>query len=268
MTGTRTTRTFRTAVAVRTAAAALAVGTALGLAACGPEDLAPSGASDAGGTAPPAASDGGGEQALPQPDTSSIPEIVAEVNGEQITREEFVPVYEAQFQQAAMQQQTTGQAVDEATLQQQVAQQLVDNRLLQQAAADSGIEATEADIDATLDQIAQQNGLGSGDEVVQTLAQQGVSEEQVREDAATQFVLTTYVTQEGGITEPTEEELRAQYDDLVAQQEQSGADTSQVPPFEEVREQLAQQALTQQQNEAATTLAAGLREQGDVTILL
>ncbi|MEE1652034.1 SurA N-terminal domain-containing protein [Brachybacterium sp. J144] len=262
------TSTLRTRAIARAATAVLAVGAALGLAACGPEQSASSGASDAGGDAPVAASDGDGEQALPQADTSAIPEVVAEVNGEQITRDDFVPVYESQYQQAAAQTQTTGESVDEAGLQQQVADQLVDNLLLQQAATKAGIEATDADIDATLDQIAQQNGLGSGDEVVQTLVGQGYSEEQVREDAATQYELTTFVTQEGGITEPAEEELRAQYDDLVAQQEQSGADASQVPPFEEVREQLAQQALTQQQNEAATTLAAELREQGDVTILL
>ena len=55
---------------------------------------------------------------------------------------------------------------------------------------------------------------------------------------------------------------------MVAQQSQAGGDSSQIPPFEEVRDQLAQQAMTQQQNEAANQLAAELREAGDVTVNL
>lgn len=210
---------------------------------------------------------------MPEADVSDVPDVVAEVNGEEITKDEFVSVYEGQFQQAAMQQQSTGQEVDQATLKQQVADQLVDNRLLLQGATEAGIEPTEADIDATLDEIAKQNGLGSGDEVISTLEQQGMSAEDIRKDAASQFKLTTFIEQEAGVEEPSDEELKAQYDQLVEQQsqaggQQSGGQQAEVPPFEEVKEQLAQQAISQQQNEAATTLAAELREAGDVTINL
>ena len=179
-----------------------------------------------------------------------------------------MPVYESQFQQMAMQQQTTGEQPDQAELKGQVAQQLVDNELLLQGAKDAGIEATDEDIDATLEEVASQNGLGSADEVVSALEQQGMSAEEIREDAASQFTLTAYIEQEADISEPTEEELKKQYEQLTAQQSQAGGDTSQIPPFEEVKEQLAQQTISQQQNEAATTLAAELREAGDVTINL
>jgi hypothetical protein len=50
------------------------------------------------------------------PDLEGIPDVVAEVNGEEVTKEEFVPIYEAQFQQAASQAQMTGQAPDEDAL--------------------------------------------------------------------------------------------------------------------------------------------------------
>ena len=205
---------------------------------------------------------------MPEADVSDVPDVVATVNGEEITKDEFTTIYEGQFQQLAMQQQTTGEEVDQAALKEQVANQLVDNRLLLQGAADAGIEPTDADIDATLEEIAKQNGLGSADEVVSTLEQQGMSEEDVRKDAASQFMLTTFIEQEAEVKQPTDEELKQQYDALVQQQEQAGGDTSQVPPFEEAKEQLAQQVITQQQNEAATTLAAELRESGDVTVNL
>ncbi len=259
--------------ALRRALAALTLTTAVALTGCSGDQSAPTGASDQGGQ-PPAASDGGGapqggeQPQAPEADVSDVPDVVAEVNGEKITKDEFVPIYEGQFQQATMQQQSTGQEVDEAALKQQVADQLVDNRLLLQGAKDAGIKATDEDIDATLEEVAKQNGLGSADEVVTTLEQQGVSKEQVRKDAASQYMLTAYIEQEADIKQPSDEELKAQYDQMVEQQSQAGGQQSQVPPFEEVKEQLAQQAVSQQQNEAATTLADELRKSGDVTVHL
>lgn len=262
--------------ALRRTLAAVTLTAGLALTGCSGDQAAPSGGSDGGGQ-PPAASDGGGApaaggeggaQQAPQADVSDVPDVVATVNGEDITKDEFVPVYESQFQQMAMQQQTTGEQPDQAELKGQVAQQLVDNELLLQGAEDAGIEATDEDIDATLEEVASQNGLGSADEVVSALEQQGMSAEEIREDAASQFTLTAYIEQEADISEPTEEELKKQYEQLTAQQSQAGGDASQIPPFEEVKEQLAQQTISQQQNEAATTLAAELREAGDVTINL
>ncbi|HEX7352784.1 SurA N-terminal domain-containing protein [Brachybacterium sp.] len=262
---------------LRRALAALTFSAAIALTGCSGDQAGTSGASDGGGQPAaseggqaPAASDGGGQQApqAPQADVSDVPEVVAEINGEKITKEEFVPVYESQLQQAAMQQQSTGQEVDQTEMKSQVANQLVDNRLLLQGATDAGIEPTRADVDATLEEIAGQNGLGSADEVVTTLEQQGMSEEDVRKDAASQFKLTTFIEQEADIKEPSDKELKTQYDQMVEQQSQAGGQQAQVPPFEEVKDQLAQQSVTQQQNEAATTIAAELRESGDVTVHL
>ncbi|WP_262424218.1 SurA N-terminal domain-containing protein [Brachybacterium sp. Z12] len=219
---------------LRRTLAALTFTAALALTGCSDDQAASSGGSDAGGQ-PPAASDGGGgplaggeggAQQAPEADVSDVPDVVATVNGQEITKDEFISVYESQFQQMAMQQQTTGEEVDEAALKDQVANQLVDNQLLLQGATDAGIEATDADVDATLEEIAQQNGLGSADEVVSALEQQGMSEEDVRKDAASQFTLTSFVEQKADIQEPTDEELQAQYDQLVAQQSQGAGSSS------------------------------------------
>lgn len=262
---------------LRRTLAALALGASVALTGCSGDQAAPSGASDAGGQAPaasdgdgqaaPAASDGGG-QAAPKADVSDVPDVVAEVNGEKITKDEFATIYESQFQQASMQQQSTGQQVDQTELKKQVANQLVDNRLLLQGATDAGIEPTDADIDATLEEIAKQNGLGSADEVVSTLEQQGMTKVDIRKDAASQFKLTTFIEQKAKITPPSDDELKQQYDQMTQQQAQSGAQQSQVPPFEEVKDQLSQQAVAQQQNEAATKIAAELRASGDVIVNL
>ncbi|MGO1947589.1 MAG: SurA N-terminal domain-containing protein [Brachybacterium alimentarium] len=259
---------------LRNSIVAVSFAAVLALTGCSDDQSAPSGASDGGGEQPPAASDGGGapqaggEQAMPEADVSDVPDVVAEVNGEKISKDEFVKAYEPQFQQASMQQQSTGQEIDQADLKKQVAGQLVDNHLLLQAASDAGIKASDKDIDATLEEIAGQNGMGSADEVIKALEQQGMSEDDVRKDAASQFTLTTYIEQEADIKKPSDEELKTQYDQLVAQQEQSGGQQGEVPPFEDVKDQLADQATSQQQGEAATTMAKDLREKGDVTINL
>lgn len=271
----------RSTSALRRTLAALTLTAALGLtAACSGGQDDPSQASDGGGQAAPAASDGGGQAApgasdgggaaddpqAQEADVSDVPEVVATVNGTEITKDDFVQTYQSQYQQMAMQQQAGGQAPDEEQLKTQVAEQLVNNELLRQGAEDAGIKATDKDIDTTLDEIAKQNGLGSGDEVVSALEQQGISAEQVRQDAASQFAITTYIEQEADIAEPSDEELKAQYDALVEQQSAAGGSAEEVPSFEEMKDQLAQQATMQQQNEAATEIAGKLRESGDVTI--
>lgn len=271
----------RSTSALRRTLAALTLTAALGLtAACSGGQDDPSQASDGGGQAAPAASDGGGQAApsasdgggaagdpqAQEADVSDVPEVVATVNGTEITKDDFVQTYQSQYQQMAMQQQAGGQAPDEEQLKTQVAEQLVNNELLRQGAEDAGIKATDKDIDTTLDEIAKQSGLGSGDEVVSALEQQGISAEQVRQDAASQFAITTYIEQEADIAEPSDEELKAQYDALVEQQSAAGGSAEEVPSFEEMKDQLAQQATMQQQNEAATEIAGKLRESGDVTI--
>ena len=273
----------RSTSALRRTLAALTLTAALGLtAACSGGQDDPSQASDGGGQAAPAASDGGGQAApgadgggaagdpqAQQPqeaDVSDVPEVVATVNGTEITKDDFVQTYQSQYQQMAMQQQSGGQAPDEEQLKTQVAEQLVNNELLRQGAEDAGIKATDKDIDTTLDEIAKQSGLGSGDEVVSALEQQGISAEQVRQDAASQFAITTFIEQEADIAEPSDEELKAQYDAMVEQQSAAGGSAEEVPSFEEMKDQLAQQATMQQQNEAATEIAGKLRESGDVTI--
>ena len=271
----------RSTSALRRTLAALTLTAALGLtAACSGGQDDPSQASDGGGQAAPAASDGGGQAApgasdgggaagdpqAQEADVSDVPEVVATVNGTEITKDDFVQTYQSQYQQMAMQQQAGGQAPDKEQLKTQVAEQLVNNELLRQGAEDAGIKATDKDIDTTLDEIAKQSGLGSGDEVVSALEQQGISAEQVRQDAASQFAITTFIEQEADIAEPSDEELKAQYDAMVEQQSAAGGSAEEVPSFEEMKDQLAQQATMQQQNEAATEIAGKLRESGDVTI--
>ena len=93
---THTMRTHRT----RTSLGALAVAAVLTLSACGGGD-----GSSADDDAPAATSSDSAQSEA----GAGIPDVVAEVNGEQVTKDEFAPIYEAAFQQAASQAQMSGE---------------------------------------------------------------------------------------------------------------------------------------------------------------
>jgi peptidyl-prolyl cis-trans isomerase SurA len=267
---------------IRRTLAAVSLTAVVALSACtgGGQGADESGSGNQGGNQQSSASDAGGlqsQQDQSQPDLSDVPDPVAEVDGSKITKDEFTKTYESQYQQAAMSQQSGGQAPDEDSLKKQVADQLVDNRLLTQAADDAGIKASDEDIDETLDEIAQQNGMSSGDDVIKALKEQGSSEKEVRKDAASQFELTTYIDKKAKISDPSEKELKKQYEQLKQQSQQSGQAgtsdaggdaSSQVPSYDEVKDQLAQQSKSQEEGQAATKIAEQLRKDADVTINL
>ena len=254
---THTMRTHRT----RTSLGALAVAAVLTLSACGGGDGS---SADADSDAPAATSSDS-----PQSDVGAgIPDVVAEVNGEEVTKDEFVPIYEAQLEQAAAQSQTTGEAPDEEALKQATLDDLVDTELLAQEAEARGIEVTDEDVDAELTSLAEQNGMKTGEELLAAIAQQGMDEETARAQVETQVLVEQLVEDESGPFEPTEKELRAIYDDAKKQQAQSGQGGQQIPPFAQVRSQLVEQARAQETGSVAGALVEDLREAAEITVNL
>lgn len=215
-----------------------------------------------------AADEATGEQPeMPEPDLKDIPDVVAEVNGEEIDKKEFESVYTGQFQQMAMQAQMSGQEVDQAQLKEQIAESLVAQELLVQETEKQKIEVTDEQTDASLKELAEQNGLASSEEFLAALEEQGLSEEEVRKQVQTQVKVDQLVAQEAGEIKPTEEELKKVYEQAQAQQKEAGSD-EELPAFEEVKPQLEEQVKMQKESEAVQGLIAKLRESADVTINL
>lgn len=238
----------------------------LGVAACSSDDGA--GSSD---EASEKSSESGGAdgQSVPGADLEGIPEVVAEVDGEEITRDEFVEMYERQFEQMAMQAQAGGQEPDQDALKEQVAQSLVNTELLTQAAADQGLEATDADVDQTIEELATSNGMSSPDEFLKALDEQGVPEDEVRDQVATQVKVDALIAEEGGDLDPTQGELRKAYDQAVAQQKQAGGKAAdKLPPFKKVVPQLTEQVTAQKEAAAGEELVGRLRKDADIEIFL
>lgn len=267
------------------------VGSLFGLAACGGGDG--EGGAEGGGSNSAAASQpasGGssegaqaapedGQPSMPEPDVENVPEVVATVNGEEISGEEFTTAYEGQFQQMAMQSQMSGQEMNQDEMKKQLAESMVGTELLVQDAKEQGHEASEEDINAFLEQTAESSGVASVDELLATFEEQGFSEEQIRSDAEKQVMLDQSIEQLD-IPKPSDEELKELYDSSVAAQSeaQGGAPAEEgaegesaepeTPSFEELKPQLEQQVTSQKENEALTKRIAELREGAEVEIKL
>lgn len=219
------------------------------------------------------------QQQMPEPDLEGIPDVVAEVNGEEISKEEFESTYEGQFQQMAMQSQMSGQELDQDQLKQQTAEGLVSSRLLIQEADSRDYDAPEEEVDNTLNELAQQNDIESTDEFISALEEQGMNEDEVMSQVETQVKVDKLIAEESGDIEPTEEELQEAYDQFTAQQEQmnqnsegegegDGEGQGDIPSFEEMESDLETQVERQKEAEATQTIVDQLRESADVTIHL
>ena len=264
--------TMRTPQRTRAVLGLLTAAALLSLSACGGGGGSDDSAADTDASASSSASSSPSESADAsagvEPDLEGIPDVVAEVNGEEVTKDEFVPIYTSTFQQAAAQAQTSGQAPDEEALKKQTVDDLVSTELLTQEADARDIEVSDEDVDAELAALAEQNQLGSAEELLAAVEKQGVTEEQARSQVETQLMVEALVVDEDGPIEPTEKELRTAYAQAKAQQAQAGQAGQQIPPFAEVRDQLEEQATQQRVGEVAGALVKDLRKDADITINL
>jgi peptidyl-prolyl cis-trans isomerase SurA len=206
--------------------------------------------------------------ASPEADLEGIPDVVAEVNGEELTKEEFAPFYQAQLQQAAGQAQASGQEPDREALKEETANNLVDTELLVQEAESRGISVSDEQVDAELTSLAKGYQLGSAEELITALEKQGTTEEQARSQVGTQLAVELLVDDESGPVAPSEKELRALYARVKEQAGQQGGGKQQVPPYAQVKSQLEEQATAERVGEVAQKLVDDLRKDADITINL
>ncbi|NYJ16356.1 SurA N-terminal domain-containing protein [Nesterenkonia sandarakina] len=247
----------------------------LALAACSDAPAADDGdanaqeqSAEAGAESPEA---GAEQPEMPEADTSDIPEVVAEVNGEELSGEDFTVLYESQFQQMAMQSQISGEEPDQDQLKEQTLESMIGNELLLQDAEDEGYEASSEEIEAIISDAAENVGMESSEEFIEAYEDQGMDEEQLRQDAESQ-VLINQVLDDLEVPEPSEDELRELYDEAVAAQEDApspegaeGAEEAEMPSFEEARDDLETQATDEARNEAAVAHVDDLRSDAEVT---
>lgn len=249
-------------------AAALLLGACSGTSDGGPAAdgaVATSGA-DAAATGGDEAARSGGDPAAATVDTAALPDPVAEVDGAAISRADFVEVFEQQRAASQQEGQEGPGAMGELALRDAVLESLVSNELLAQEGERLGFEADDEAVDAEIEAIAEESGIGSSEEFLALLAEQGVDEEQVREEAARLLLVDRVLAEHGEVEPPTEEELQAYYEELGGGADGSGATggAAGMPPFDDVRDILAQQLTQERETEAISTVLQELEERAEV----
>lgn len=250
------------------ATAALVLAATMTLSACASgddEDAAQDSAAVSAGV-DDASATSAGPGALPTADVEGLPEVVATVNGDDITRDMFVETYEGQFQQATLTAAQSGAPIDQEALKTQTLESMVSSLLLVQAADEAGITVTDEQIEADLQDLADENQAASIDEFLSMVQGQGFTEEQVREEVEKKVKIEDYIAAEGDVEKPSTQDAQDLYDTVAEQQSQSEDPAAQtLPAFEDVQEELETQLTQEAQSKAVEGLLTTLREDAKIT---
>ena len=185
---------------------------------------------------------------------------VATVNGEEIPRSDF----EALKLQVAFNQGLDISTLDEQTnnqLELQVVDLLISEELLRQASVESGITASDTEIEEEFSVI---KGQFENEEAYQNaLTIEGLTESTLLVQIGTDLAIQAYLDQVLGLSSipATESEIEELYNQLSSTQEG-------VPPLEEAYDQIEQMIVQQKQQELITNHLLELSRNANIEILI
>lgn len=190
------------------------------------------------------------------------PDVVARINGEEVSKEDFKESL-SQMQQVASQQ---GADLSNPTIQSQIETEamnaIVSTRLLVQAAADAGVTVSDKDVDAEVSSLEAQ--FGGSDGLQEQMSNVGVTEDELRTSIREQLTVDAYLEQQPELADLTvsDEEISSFYDTLASQ----GQDVPELD--DDLSSQIEQQLLFQKQQEATNAVINRLRANADVEVLI
>lgn len=208
----------------------------------------------------------------PEVNLDDVPDVVAEVNGEEITKDEFETAYTTTLSMFSMQgmnleeQDEDGEM--EAELKASTAEQLVGQRLLVQEAENRDYEADSEEVDEIIDQ--QKEQFENDEDYQAALEEQGFTEDDFRAQIEESLRVEQLIDEESEGIEVSEDEIDEQIVALEEQQaaiaEQAGEDAPEAQTPE--RDQVEEEVLAEKENERVQELVTELRDDADVTIHL
>lgn len=207
---------------------------------------------------------------LPEADLDNIPDVVIEINGEEVLKDEFSSMYEQQFQQQMIQAQMSGQDmndVDQDQLKKQTAEILVGQNLLIQEANNQIKDVSEEDIDETINQLLEQTGMETKDDLLAIFEEQGMDENEFISQIETQVKVNQLIANISKDIELTEEETKETYEMIKSQQEQTDNEEK-FPAYDDIKSDLEEQLKEQKKAEETQSFVDKLREDAEITIHL
>jgi len=204
-----------------------------------------------------------------EPDLDNIPEIVAEVNGKEITRAMFERTYLSQFEQAMQNAQITGGVTQESIDKQVIAENMIDLELLMQEAERRNFEATDQEVDAYLLEIAETSQFESVDLLLETYEEQGLTEVQIREEVASDIKLNHLFEDETKGVTASDQQIEELYDEfLIMYEELDEIEDDEIPSIDDLRSDLEELVLFNEENELILNLIDKLKNDAKIDIYL
>ncbi|PIP87242.1 hypothetical protein COW81_01300 [Candidatus Campbellbacteria bacterium CG22_combo_CG10-13_8_21_14_all_36_13] len=187
--------------------------------------------------------------------------VAAVVNGVDILKS----TYEAQL--ATSITNFKGQGVDvenpeiKKQIETQVLNDLINNEIVNQEIAKAGIKPTAEEIEAQYQALVTQ--AGTPEAFQEQLTSANLTEAQLRENITNQLTIQAYLKSNVDVTgiTATDEEIQALYDQAKATQ-------TDLPPLEEVKDQVSAQVIATKQQTAVNAFVQSLRDKATVEILL
>lgn len=196
------------------------------------------------------------------PETEGDPDdVMATVNGVDLTRAEYNRIRQQVLQNAQMMGMNINDPETQAQVDAQAIDTLINTELIRQAAVAAGASANSEEIEARFADIVAQVG---GEEALEnSLAQLGLTESSLRADIEQELIIQSYL--ESSIDTDDLAATDAEVDELY---EASGGAEGGLPPIDEVRPQIERQIVMNKENELINELVEALRADADIEILL
>lgn len=184
--------------------------------------------------------------------------VVAIVNGEEITQEEYKTLYD-QLKQSQGLGALAMNAETETALKEQVLETLIGTALVRQAIAQSDITISDEEFESQMGQIRAQ--FESDEAYNEALKAQNTTEEALRADVRSELIRQKYFESKLNLSSlsATDAEIEGAYAQIV----ESGQE---VPPLDEVRAEVRQFVLGQKQQELLNAHISTLRTSAEIEI--
>lgn len=178
--------------------------------------------------------------------------VVAVVNGEEILGKD----YNITYQQTSQIMQQQGQKnLTEDQLKKQTLDTLIDQELLRQDAEEKGIKADEKKVNENFEQVKSQ--FESEKKFKEELKKNNLTEELLKNQVEYTIIIDNYIKSELEKPEVKEQEVKDLYEKLAGQ-------TEEAPAYEDVKEQLRDQLVKQQQNKQISSVIDKLRKDSEI----
>jgi len=192
---------------------------------------------------------------------ANYPDVVATVNGKDITGEQM----SNNVLQTAATAQAQGVDISNAETLAQIESQslttLVNTELLLQAATEAGITASDEDVNAQISALETQ--LGGAEAMEAQMQASGVTIDALRADMDRQIVINSYIEQNVDLDSVvvTDAEVSALYESLIIGVENA-------PALVEVEAQIRQQIVSEKQQALIAELLENLRVGAEINVLI